>query len=244
MQSVLHATLAALFAADDPSASDALTGAAGWMTALIDVLGPAGVGVVILIETVFPPIPSEVVLPGAGYLAGLGELNIWTTLAFATLGSVVGAWMLYAVGGLVGDERLGRWVAHVPLVSDDDVARASDVFARHQRPAVFWGRLVPGVRSLISIPAGAQRMPLWQFTLLTAAGSLVWNSVLLGAGWWLGDSFGATATVSRWLNIVIYVGFAVFVAWFAFRRLRRRHRADRRTVTSARSPQERPGRTP
>ncbi len=221
MQS-LHAAQA--FFAAETSASDALTGVAGWMTTLIDAMGPVGVGLVIVLETVFPPIPSEVVLPGAGYLAGLGELNIWTTLAFATLGSVVGAWALYAVGRLVGDERLGRWVAYIPLVSQDDVERASDVFARHQQPAIFWGRLLPGVRSLISIPAGAQAMPMWRFTLLTAAGSLIWNGVLLGAGWFLGDSFGATATVSRWLNIVVYVGLALFVVWFVLRKLRSRRR--------------------
>lgn len=94
--------------------ADQLSGIAGWMTTLIDALGPIGVGIVILIETVFPPIPSEVVLPAAGYLAGIGQLSWWSTLVWATIGSVVGAWTLYGVGALVGADRIGRLAARLP----------------------------------------------------------------------------------------------------------------------------------
>ncbi len=158
------------------TASDSITGVAGWMTSLIDALGPVGVGIVIVAETVFPPLPSEVVLPGAGYLAGLGQLRFWSTLLWATIGSVVGAFVLYGAGRVAGAERLGRLAARLPLMSERDVIRAWATFDRWEQPAVFWGRLVPGVRSLVSIPAGARRMPLGRFTLLTAAGSLIWNS--------------------------------------------------------------------
>jgi len=206
----------------EASASDSITGVAGWMTGLIDSLGSVGVGLILVIETVFPPIPSEVVLPGAGYLAGLGELGFWATLVWATVGSVVGALILYAAGRTVGPDRLGRLAAKLPLMSEHDVERAWVTFERWDQRAVFWGRLVPGVRSLVSIPAGAKRMPLGRFVALTAGGSLMWNAALLGGGWYLGDRFGATETVSHWMNVVVIVGAVGLVAWFVVSKFRQR----------------------
>jgi membrane protein DedA with SNARE-associated domain len=219
------ATLVALGSAG--ASADDLSGVAGWMISLIDALGSVGVGVIIVLETVFPPIPSEVVLPAAGYLAGLGQLDLVATLVWATVGSVVGALILYWVGAAIGPERVGRLAARLPLMSAHDVERAWQVFDRWHRPAIFWGRLIPGVRSLVSIPAGAQRMPLTRFVVLTAAGSLIWNAALIGAGWWLGDRYGATAAVNHWANVVVIVGAVAFVVWFAGRKLRmRRGRPD------------------
>ncbi len=212
--------------------AEQLSGVAGWMTTLIDALGPIGVGVVIVIETVFPPIPSEVVLPAAGYLAGIGQLGWWSTLLWATIGSVVGAWTLYGVGALVGSDRIGRLAARLPLMSEHDIDRAWASFDRWRSPVVFWGRLIPGVRSLVSLPAGAQRMPLARFTLLTAIGSAIWNAALLAAGWWLGDRYGATAAVSHWANLAVLAGAVAFVAWFTARRIRDR-RARARPATDA-----------
>lgn len=192
------------------------------MISTIDAVGAPGVGAIIWLETVFPPIPSEAVLPAAGYLAGLGELNVVSAIVWATVGSVLGALLLYWVGARFGVDRLRRFGDRMPLVSANDIDRAMLAFDRWQRPAVFWGRLVPGVRSLVSIPAGVNAMPLVQFTALTAVGSLFWNSALIGAGWWLGDRFGATADVSRWLNIAVAAGAVGLVAWFAIGRVRDR----------------------
>jgi membrane protein DedA with SNARE-associated domain len=113
-------------------------------------------------------------------------------------------------------------------MSSGDVERAWITFDRWRQPAVFWGRLVPGVRSLVSIPAGAQRMPLVRFTLLTATGSLIWNLALMGAGWWLGDRYGATAGVSHWINVAVLVGATGFVGWFALRKVRSNRRSGER----------------
>lgn len=213
--------LAALLA--QTSASDSITGVAGWMTGLIDSLGPLGVGVIIVAETVFPPIPSEVVLPAAGYLAGLGQLGFWATLVFATLGSVIGSLVLYGAGRWVGTERLTRVAAKVPLMSERDVERAWAAFERWDQKAIFWGRLVPGVRSLVSIPAGAKQMAIGPFVALTAGGSLIWNAALLGAGWFLGDRFGATASVSHWMNIAVLAAAAGLVGWFLVSKFRHRN---------------------
>jgi len=175
---------------------------------------------------VFPPIPSEIVLPAAGYLAGLGQLNFWATVIWATVGSIVGALTLYWAGAVMGAARLGRIAAKLPLMSERDVTRAWGTFERWQQPAVFWGRLVPGVRSLVSIPAGAQRMPLPRFVTLTAVGSFIWNLTLVSAGWWLGDRYGDTATVSRWLNIGAAAAAVGFVGWFVTAKVRQRRSAE------------------
>lgn len=206
----------------EASSSDSITGVAGWMTGLIDSLGSVGVGLILVIETVFPPIPSEIVLPGAGYLAGLGQLGFWATLVWATAGSIIGALILYAGGRWVGADRLGRLAAKLPLMSEQDVERAWVTFERWDQRAVFWGRLVPGVRSLVSIPAGATAMPLGRFVALTAGGSLMWNAALLGAGWYLGDRFGATETVSHWMNVAVISGAIGVVAWFVVSKFRHR----------------------
>lgn len=201
-------------------ASTELSGVAGWMAALINALGPLGVGLVIVAETVFPPIPSEAVLPAAGYLAATGEVGFWSTLVVATAGSVVGALVLYGVGRLVGIDRTARAADRVPLMSSRDVERASNWFERWQQPAIFFGRLIPGVRSLVSLPAGAQHMPLAPFIALTAAGSAIWNLALMGAGYWLGDRYGSTAQVSDWINTAVYTAVALVLAWFIVSRIR------------------------
>lgn len=202
----------ALLLAQVPAAG--LTGVAGWITDLIGRFGSLGVGLVILAENLFPPIPSEAVLPAAGYLAGLGRLGFVATLVASTVGSVVGALILYGIGAFVGADRIARIVAKLPLMSVGEVERAWRAFDRWDRPAVFFGRLVPGVRSLISIPAGARRMPLIPFVGFTALGSFLWNLLLIGAGYWLGDRWGATAAVSHWANIAVLGAAGVLVVWW------------------------------
>lgn len=207
-------------------ASTELSGVAGWMVSLIDALGPAGVGVVIAIETIFPPIPSEAVLPAAGFLAATGRMSFWAAFVSATAGSAVGAVALYYLGAMIGTERIARLAERVPLMSRRDVDRAGDWFDRWQQPAVFFGRLIPGVRSLVSIPAGAQHMPLGRFVLLTTAGSAIWNLLLIGAGYWLGDRYGQTAAFSDWANRIVYVTIFGLIAWFIAAKIRASRSTD------------------
>lgn len=203
----------------DPSG---LTGVAGWITDLIARFGAPGVGFVILLENLVPPIPSEAVLPASGYLAGVGRLGFASVVAWATVGSVVGALLLYGLGAWIGKDRIDSLSARLPLLSASEVDRAWRTFDRWERPAILFGRLVPGVRSVISIPAGAARMPLVSFVGLTAMGSLLWNLVLVGAGFWLGDRWGQTAAVSRWANIVVAAAAVVLVVWWVRGRLTQR----------------------
>lgn len=205
----------------DPSQ---LTGLAGWAVATVELLGPAGVGVLVVLETVFPPIPSEVVLPVAGLLAGQGRMSVVLAVVGATVGSVVGALVLYWAGLRLGSERLQRIADRLPLVERRDVQRAEDWFDRHGGSAVLIGRCVPVVRSLVSIPAGVERMPLGRFLAYTTLGSAVYNGVLVTAGYVLGSRWTRIGEYSDYINYAIYAAFAVAIGVFVRKRLRRRSR--------------------
>ncbi|HEX8498350.1 MAG TPA: DedA family protein [Actinomycetales bacterium] len=202
-----------------------LTGLSGWVADVMAALGAWGVGLLTMLETVFPPIPSEVVLPLAGYLAERGRMGLVAVLVAATLGGVVGALVLYEVARRLGEARSAALVARIPLVDREDVDRAIGWFGRHGGRSVFIGRLVPGVRSLISLPAGAASMPLGRFVAFTTAGTLVWNSVLIGAGYALGSQWQQAEQYSSWFNSAIYVALAAFVGWLVVRRVRKRRAA-------------------
>ncbi|GAB2680049.1 DedA family protein [Thalassiella azotivora] len=199
-----------------------LGGLAGWVADVIDSLGEVGVGLLTLLETVFPPVPSEIVLPLAGYLAQRGRMEPGWVLVAATLGSLVGAWLLYWLGHAVGPERSRRVVAAVPLMDAEAVDTAVAWFHRHGPTAVLVGRLVPGVRSLVSLPAGSERMPFVRFTLLTALGSAAWNGLLVGAGMLLGTQYRLVEEYSWVLDVLLVGGLLVLVVLGVRRRLRQR----------------------
>nr|WP_107046701.1 DedA family protein [Streptomyces albus] len=174
-------------------------GLAGWATDLVETMGGPGAGLAIALENLFPPLPSEVVLPLTGFAAGRGVLGLPSAIFWTTFGSVAGAVLLYWAGTWLGRERLHRLWVRVPLLKPADLERTEAWFARHGTKAVFLGRMVPVFRSLVSVPAGVERMPFRTFVLLTALGSLLWNSALIMAGYWLGD---------RWHVVETYVGLS------------------------------------
>ncbi|MEU7971219.1 DedA family protein [Micromonospora sp. NPDC049089] len=218
--------------AGDPSE---FTGLTGWVASVIEVMGPVGVALLVALESIVPPIPSEIVLALAGFLAHEGKFNVFVVVLAATVGSLVGALVLYWLGAALGEERLKRWLDHIPLVDSDDLERADKWFERHGRWAVLIGRVVPVVRSLVSVPAGANRMPMGEFILLTTIGSGVWNGLIVGAGYALGSQWQDVARYSDWFNYAIVAIFVVMVASWAIRKVRkRRDRDDRRSVTAGR----------
>ncbi|MGC4849647.1 DedA family protein [Micromonospora sp. DT15] len=218
--------------AGDPSE---FTGLTGWVASVIEVMGPVGVALLVALESIVPPIPSEIVLALAGFLAHEGKFNVFVVVLAATVGSLVGALVLYWLGAALGEERLKRWLDHIPLVDSDDLERADKWFERHGRWAVLIGRVVPVVRSLVSVPAGANRMPMGEFILLTTIGSGVWNGLIVGAGYALGSRWQDVARYSDWFNYAIVAVFVVMVASWAIRKVRkRRDRDDRRSVTAGR----------
>lgn len=214
-------------AATDPGG---LVGFALW---LISAMGEWGVGAFTVLETVFPPIPSEIVLPLAGYQARLGELSLPLLFATSTAGSYVGALFLYGLGRAFGLERSIRGLARLPLVEREDFERAAAWFTRHGKKAVFFGRLVPGVRSLVSLPAGASRMNLLVFSLFTLAGSGSWNSLLIALGAALSTQYELVGRYSSVLNYVVYAAIAGVVTLLFVRWVRRRRATSRQLDQSS-----------
>ncbi|MEU8319316.1 DedA family protein [Nonomuraea sp. NPDC048881] len=202
-----------------------------WLIALMENLGAFGAGLAIMLENLFPPLPSEVILPLSGFTASQGELDLLDVLVCTTLGSVVGALALYGVGALLGRERTLAIAAKLPLVKVTDIEKTEAWFLRHGRKTVFFGRMIPIFRSLISVPAGVERMPLVTFTLLTTAGSAIWNTIFVLAGYFLGENW---SLVEAYVGIGTYVviglvalAIAVFVAVRLTERRKGRH-ANRR----------------
>ncbi len=182
--------------------------------------GYAGLAALMLAETVFPPIPSEAVLPLAGYLVEQGDLNFFAVLATSTAGSVVGAVVLYELarhGGRPFAERFLRFGRLDPA----QLERAEEWFGRRGPVVVLVGRCIPGVRSLVSLPAGVLRMPRWEYLLFTLIGSTVWNTVLIGAGYVLGSQWERVSDVigplSKPLLIVVVGGAAGYLLWRGLR---------------------------
>ena len=203
---------------------DDLSGIVGIAARLIEDLGLLGVAVFTFAETVFPPIPSEVILPLAGFSAQQGSMNIALVIVAATAGAYLGALFLYWLGAKLGLERSINWLSKLPLVDREDFEKAAGWFHRHGRPAIFFGRLLPGIRSVISLPAGAERMPLTTFSLYTIAGSALWNTILVTLGALLGTQYELIDEYSQWLNYAVYAAIAGVVVFLVVRRIRQRMR--------------------
>lgn len=221
-----------LFAASSSGGGSWLAAFGDWSVELMTVVGPAGAGLAIALENLFPPLPSEVVLPLAGLAAGRGAFTLAEALFWTTAGSVVGAYVLYYLGMLLGIERLRRIADKMPLMKVEDVDKTVAWFQRHGWAAVFFGRMLPIFRSLISIPAGVVRMPWWKFGLLTAAGSLIWNSIFVLAGFLLGENWHVVEAYSEVLQWIVIGAVVAVAVWFVVTRVRSLRR-DRRAADAS-----------
>ena len=210
-----------------PGGQGELTGLSGWASDVVDAMGEVGLGLLVALENVFPPIPSEPILTLAGVLSAQGGLSLALVVLCSTLGSVLGALVLYGVGARTGRARVVRLVDRLPLVDVDDLERAEAWFARHGTKAVLLGRFIPVVRSLVSVPAGFERLPLRSFVLLTALGSGIWNTAFVLLGYAAGDSVDLDV-LSRVLDYGVYAAAVVCVV-LGVRRLRRNRAAARQT---------------
>lgn len=220
---------AVLASPDTPPAAQAaepteVGGIAGFFVDLMETIGGPGAGIAVAAENLFPPLPSELFLPLAGFTASQGGMTLAEALIWTTLGSVVGAVALYWIGAAIGRDRLRAVVARMPLIKVADFDRTEQWFARHGTKAVFFGRMIPVFRSLISVPAGVERMPMTTFVLLTTAGSAVWNTALVLLGYSLGDNWHRVEGYTGVLEKVVLGAVAVGVLWFLVTRLRRRTR--------------------
>lgn len=187
---------------------------------IIETIGLVGAGLLIAIEVIILPIPSEIVLLLTGVNVGLGTFTFWGAILATTLGSLVGAAFLYMIGWWVSEARIrylvekyGKYLGfHVK-----DFDKATDFFDRYGVPIVFFGRLIPVVRSLVSIPAGLTRMNPYKFFLFTAAGSLIWNTAWISVGFTLGENWKVAEQFSSVIDYVVYAVIAYIAIHLAYR---------------------------
>jgi membrane protein DedA with SNARE-associated domain len=193
-----------------------------WISKIIDALGPAGVGVLVALENIIPPIPSELVLPLGGFRAREGTMNVFLVWLCATVGAYVGALALYWLGAWLGYDRVYRLAGHKRfiLASQKDIERGSALFDRYGSWVIALGRCVPVVRSIVSLPAGMRRMPLVKFSALTLSGTAVWNAAFIGAGWALAERW---QRVDRYMGPVSLVVVGVLLVGLGVLAWRRRH---------------------
>ncbi|MEA2316380.1 MAG: hypothetical protein QOD44_569 [Solirubrobacteraceae bacterium] len=196
-----------------------------WVRDVVTTSGYPGLGALILIENLFPPIPSELILPLAGFYVGKGDLNFILAVLAATAGAVAGALIIYGVARFGGRPALLRF-GKVLRVQEKDLDRADDWFDRYGVWIVLGGRLIPGARSLVSIPAGLSEMPLGRFIALTTLGSAMWNTALVGAGWALGSNYDKVGNivgpVSTAVVAVLVLALVAGAVWLVRRGRRRR----------------------
>ena len=208
------------------SDTESLDGLAGWTVDLMDTLGGPGAAVAVGLDNLFPPIPSELILPLAGFTAAQGRFSLVEALLWTTAGSVIGAIIVYLVGYIFGRERTRKFITMLPLVKESDFDHAERWFAKHGTKAVFFGRMVPLVRSFISVPAGIERMSFWVFLALTTFDSLLWNTIFVVSGYFLGANWHVVDEYAGIFQYVVIAAIAILLVVFVVKRLRERRNAD------------------
>lgn len=191
-----------------------------WISEMVQRMGYAGVALFMFLENIFPPIPSEVIMPVAGFVAARGGMNLWLAVVIGTAGSLLGAIVWYAVGRRIGEARLrawveahGRWLA----LSPSDVDKSQRWFREHGGTAVLIGRVVPAVRTFVSLPAGFSCMPFWRFLLYSAVGTFAWTLALAWAGRVLEANY---AKVERILEPATWIVLGAIVVAYIWRIVR------------------------
>lgn len=189
-----------------------------WITDLMQSLGYVGIALLMFLENLFPPIPSELIMPLAGFTAAKGEMDLAPAIAAGVIGTMLGAFPWYYLGKVLGEDRIKQWIDRYGGwlgISANEIDKSKRWFYRHGSKAVFFGRLVPGIRTLISLPAGFSNMPMSKFLIYSTLGTIAWVSLLTFAGYLLGDNYDRVdeylAPVSKVVLLVLLIAFGVWV---------------------------------
>ncbi|HET6431275.1 DedA family protein [Dyella sp.] len=197
----------------------------GALMGFISHAGYLGISLLMALESACLPLPSEVIMPFAGYLAYQGTLTLWAVALAGAVGCVVGSWAAYALGAWGGRRAIERFGKYV-LLSSQDLDRADRWFSRYGEIIIFVGRLLPVVRTFIALPAGISHMPFWRFTLYTFVGSLIWCWCLAWVGLKMGEHWDTLGAIFHRFDAVIIAIFVLGLAWFVWHRVRDMRRSS------------------
>ena len=188
----------------------------GWILSIMEQLGYVGIAFLMFLDNIFPPIPSELIMPSAGYSASQGQLILIGVITAGCIGSIIAAAVLYWIGYLIKHERLfqltdkyGKYI----FITTNDVKKSLIWFEKYGHRVVFFGRMIPAMRSIISIPAGMSRMPFWKFIFFSSLGTIIWTSFLAYIGYYFGKN---QVLVQKIFSQVSYVIIAIVLVVFAF----------------------------
>jgi membrane protein DedA with SNARE-associated domain len=196
---------------------------AAWAIGIMSSLGYWGIGLLMFLENLFPPIPSELIMPLAGFTVAQGKMNFGIAIFAGTIGTMLGTYAWYYLGRLANyhrlqtwTERYGKWIG----VTAKDIDRVNDWFNKHGSKAVFFGRMVPGIRTLISLPAGINNMPFASFTIYSTIGTLIWTLALTTAGFLLGENYTSIERYIAPVSKVVLFGLIGLLGYWIFKKMR------------------------
>ncbi|ENV17237.1 DedA family protein [Acinetobacter guillouiae] len=191
----------------------------------MEQLGYFGIALLMFLDNVFPPIPSEVIMPSAGFAASKGQLLLSGVIIAGSIGSLVAAALLYWVGRKIPNQSIFNWVDRYGkylFIKSEDVKKALDWFEKYGHRVVFFGRMVPAVRSLISIPAGMSHMPFWKFMLYSGVGTIIWTTFLACVGYYFGNNIELMQQIFSRVGYVIITIVLILVAYFFYKKSKAR----------------------
>ena len=196
-----------------------------WIISIMEQLGYFGIALLMFLDNVFPPIPSEVIMPSAGFAASKGQLLLSGVIIAGSIGSLVAAALLYWIGRKIPNQSLFNWVDRYGkylFIKSEDVKKALDWFEKYGHRVVFFGRMVPAVRSLISIPAGMSHMPFWKFMLYSSVGTIIWTTFLACVGYYFGNNIELMQQIFSRVGYVIIAIVLILVAYFFYKKSKAR----------------------
>lgn len=192
-----------------------------WIIQIIERLGYTGIAILMFLDNIFPPIPSEVIMPSAGYTASRGQLQIVGVILAGSLGSILAAAVFYAIGRKISHAALFQWIDRYGkylFITSDDLQKALDWFEQYGHRIVFFGRMIPAVRSLISIPAGMSHMPFGKFMLYSSLGTFIWTTFLACIGFYFGENQALMLSIIHRVGYIILAITVLFVGWWIYRK--------------------------
>ena len=199
-----------------------------WIISIMEQLGYFGIALLMFLDNVFPPIPSEIIMPSAGFTASQGQLTLFGVIIAGSIGSLFAAAILYWIGRKISHQSIFNFIDRYGkylFIKSTDVKKSLDWFEQYGHRIVFFGRMIPAVRSLISIPAGMSRMPFWKFITYSGLGTIIWTSFLACVGYYFGNNTELMHQIFNQVGYVIIAILTMIIIWVLYRRQRRKNKS-------------------